>query len=185
MLDRPEQYKSDQELFDEAYTAHNRAVYAYLLGRTSNDNTAEDLLQEVFLRVWRHIDKLRTISSERRPFWIFSIARNIVTDYYRQRAVIERSETAMPDAEVRDPKLPDPYRELEAEESSTEINVAISNLPDDLRTALVMHAMGEMTSAEIGKILGKPAGTVRYMLSQARRFITDALDDSPSGEGVR
>jgi RNA polymerase sigma-70 factor (ECF subfamily) len=55
------------------------------------------------------------------------------------------------------------------------MDAAIGRLPEDLRTVLVLQVLGDRTSAEIGELLGRPAGTVRYQLALARRHLADEL----------
>lgn len=159
----------DVLLFDEIYKEHMRAVYSYALGRTGNDFTAEDLLQEISLRVWRHIGELRSMEPDKRSFWLFAVAKNIVRDHYRRRST--RDEISIDEVSIADEASGDPLRELEAKETASLIDIAIRRLPDDLRTVLTMHVIGSMNSIEIGKALCRPAGTVRYQISEARRRI--------------
>jgi RNA polymerase sigma-70 factor (ECF subfamily) len=60
-------------------------------------------------------------------------------------------------------------------EQRDQVDAAIQSLPDDLRVVLVLHLLGDRTSAEIGEILGRPPGTVRYQLSQARKRLAVQL----------
>jgi len=55
------------------------------------------------------------------------------------------------------------------------LDAAIARLPEALRTVLVLQVLGDRTSAEIGELLGRPAGTVRYQLAQARRRLAEEL----------
>ena len=55
------------------------------------------------------------------------------------------------------------------------MDLAIRQLPEDLRTVLVLHLLGEATSAQIGELLGRPPGTVRYQLAEARHRLAQDL----------
>lgn len=165
---------SDDQLFDEAYRAQGGSIRAFFFGHTQNHDVASDLVQETYLRVWRHIETLRRIPAERRRFWLFAIAKNTLADYYRRRSVRDRHETRM--LEFGLPQGMDPAAEVETGETLAAIDQAIKRLPENLREVLALHTMGEMTSAEIGEVLVRPAGTVRYQLSQARRLIEAYLD---------
>jgi RNA polymerase sigma factor (sigma-70 family) len=161
-------------LFDSLYAEHRRTLHAFLLGRTGDPELALDLLQELFLRVWRSIQVLEALPAARRHHWLFAVARNLVVDTYRSRgagqAAVERLQRLTPISFADAPEA----HVLEHEQLA-QLDAAIRTLPDDLRVVLVLQVLGERTSAEIGEILGRPAGTVRYQLAQARRHLATEL----------
>lgn len=168
--------ENDGQLFDEAYREHRHSIRAFFFGHTQNDDVAADLVQETYLRVWRHIETLRHIPVERRRFWLFAIAKNTLADYYRRRSVRDRYETRM--LEYRLAGGSDPERKIENGETLVAVNEAIKRLPENLREVLALHTMADMSSAEIGEVLGRPAGTIRYQLSQARKMLNELLGSS-------
>jgi RNA polymerase sigma-70 factor (ECF subfamily) len=161
-----------QELFDDLYTRHRGTLHAYFLGRTGDSELALDLLQETFFRVWRGMQSLEALPPEKHRYWLFSIARNLVVDTYRKRGADERAQQRF-----HEPPAPTQAAERTAEEREqlAEIDTAIRKLPDELREVLVLSVLGERNSTEIGEILGRPPGTVRYQLAQARRRLADDL----------
>jgi RNA polymerase sigma factor (sigma-70 family) len=163
-----------RQLFDELYAEQHAALHAFFLARTSDRETALDLLQELFLRAWRNLASLDALPPARRPLWLFSVARNLVVDHYRTRgsreAAYSRFERFTPpahaDAAEDEAIVADQLRLLDA---------AIWRLPDELRDPLVLHVLGACSSAQIGELLGRPAGTVRYHLAQARQRLAAEL----------
>jgi RNA polymerase sigma factor (sigma-70 family) len=168
--------QDQQRRFDELYAEHRQTLHAFFLGRTSDPEQALDLLQEVFLRVWRNQLSMEAWPAERRRYWIFSVARNLVVDHYRHRAAGLAAQDAL-EAKTESPPnwAEQPDQTLEDKEGLLELDRAIRRLPDDLREVLVMQVVAGRTSSEIGEVLGKPAGTVRYQLVQARRRLADEL----------
>lgn len=160
--------------FNALYDRHARAVHAFFLGHTGDDQVASDLLQDTFLRVWRHREELPSLSDERQRFWLFRIARNLQTDYYRRQGV--RRVVQSVDAESLE-SLADGAagRTASASDEALDLDAAIGRLPEHLRVVLAMRVLGEMTSDEIGEALGRPAGTVRYQLLQARQALAAML----------
>lgn len=187
--------------FTAIYDAHRHAVHAYFLGRLADRARAADLMQEVFLRVWRRLPEVASLPVERQRAWIFTVARNLSTDSYRRASTAAgldaalRSElgsghsggtngarsaarigvtAAAPAADSR----------LVAAERLAVVTEAIERLPEPQRVALTMAAAGDLTSADIGTALGVPAGTIRYRLSLARRSLAEALAAYDDGAPV-
>lgn len=163
--------------FRRLYEAHRRAVHAYFTGRTGDPQLAADLMQDVFLRAWQHLDKLTDMPEDGRRAWLFAVARNLSIDTGRHRHTRAGAEQALAREQARQPGTAAPaHVAVLAAERVTVVSEAIRALPQEQRVALTMAAAGEMTSAEIGAAVGVPAGTVRYRLSLARRTLAETLD---------
>jgi RNA polymerase sigma factor (sigma-70 family) len=165
----------DTALFDAVYREHNRVVYAYLLGQCGEAESAADLMQETFLRVWRHVSEVRQIPAERRRFYLFAIARNLLLDERRRQAARRRHDALSLEEAQRQTQATDVTQTIIARETAAALDDAIRQLPSALRTVLSLHLMAEMNSVEIGQALDMPASTVRYRLSQARQCIKERL----------
>lgn len=172
----------ERALLDALYHAHGRRLYAFLWARTGTREDALDLLQEVYLRAWRHIGTLAELPEERRLYWLFACARRLGIDHHRHRQVVARREGAPP-ADPPDPGDGAPGRRLEAAETWRVLDGAIRALPAALREVLALSVLGGSTSAEIGIALGLPAGTVRYRLLQARRRLQQAIAPAAAHPG--
>ena len=171
--DRPDRL----EWFDAIYNANAAAVYDYLVGRTSDVEVARDLLQETCIRLWREVAELRHLTPDRQRAWLFTVARNLVVDFYRSRASAAAAREALGQQALRTDEAVVPAAETDVI-SRTEletVDAAIARLPESLRVVLVLQVLGNRTSAEIGELLGRPAGTVRYQIAQARRRLADEL----------
>lgn len=165
--------------FDALYEQHLPPVHAYLLARTRDREVAQDLAQETFLRAWRNIAEVGALEVRRQRAWLVAVARNLVIDRSRrarsERAVVERAARLAGTADA-----PDPAGQAELEQDVAAVDHAIAALPDPQRVLLSLQVMGGLTSAEIGDLLGEPAGTVRYRLNQVRRQLREVL---PKEEG--
>ena len=176
---RPPAYSQTAEreaAFDGLYSAHQRTLHAFPLGRTGDAELALDLLQEAFVRAWRNLDLLLALGAERQRAWLFSTARHLVIDQYRGRATRASAHDALvagldPAEQTSD----GPERIVERERELRLVDEAIRRLPETLRTVLVLQVLDERTGAEIGEKLGRPAGTVRYQISQARKRLAEEL----------
>ena len=163
--------------FDALYAAHSRSVHDYVLGRTNDPELARDLLQEACIRLWRSLDSVGAMSAERQRAWLFTVAGNLVIDHYRSRATSSHTRDAIArQAQTVEPTVaPAAETDMIEQEGLRAIDAAIGRLPEDLRTVLVLQVLGDRTSTEIGELLGRPAGTVRYQLTLARRLLAAEL----------
>jgi RNA polymerase sigma-70 factor (ECF subfamily) len=170
--------------FRRLYEAHRGAVHAYFTGRTGDPQAAADLMQEVFLRVWQHLDKLADLPDDGQPAWIFTVARNLSVDAHRHQQTQAGTQQALAREPVSPPQSTSTAASTAviAAERVTVVGEAIRRLPEPQRVALTMAAAGGMTSTELAAALGVPAGTVRYRLCLARRAVAEALDryDDPA-----
>ncbi len=168
--------------FRRLYQAHRVAVHAYFTGRTGGHPAAADLMQDVFLRVWQHLDEVAALPEDRQRAWIFTVARNLSVDAYR----LQRTRSATEQALAHEPTRPPPPASAAvlAAERVAVVGEAIRRLPEQQRITLALAAAGKLTSAEIAVALGVPAGTVRYRLSLARRSLAEVLGryDDPEEE---
>ncbi len=165
--------------FRRLYEAHRAAVHAYFTGRTGDPQSAADLMQDVFLRLWQHLEKLTDMPDDRQRAWIFTVARNLSVDARWHQHTQAGTEQALAHEPARPPRSAGAA--VIAAERVAVVGEAIRRLPEPQRITLTMAAAGGMTSAELAAALGVPAGTVRYRLSLARRAVAEALDryDNP------
>jgi RNA polymerase sigma-70 factor (ECF subfamily) len=162
--------------FDSIYDANHRALHAYFLGRTSDPEAALDLSQEAFLRVWRNVFKLQELTPQRQRYWLYAVAKNLVVDLYRSSAS-EKGARQSVAADLRSGGNHEegPQAALESRERLEAVDRAMNELPEDLRTALVMRVVGRLSSSQIGEALQVPAGTIRYRIAMARKRLAELL----------
>jgi len=152
-----------------------------LISRVLNDrNGADDLAQEVFVRVFVHRRNYRRGS--RLSTWLFTIAANLAKNEIRRR--VRRRNWFSLDAltEVLHdsvPQLADPAegREagLEREQLQGEVGRAIATVPENYRLALVLRDIEGLAYEEIAEVLGVPGGTVRSRINRARSMLKRKL----------
>ena len=165
--------------FGRLYEAHRAAVHAYFIGKAGDRQLAADLMQEVFLRAWQHLDKVAGLPDDAQRGWLFTVARNLSVDTARHQRTADGTQRALegePSSRQNSAVAPASTAVLAAERAGV-VAAAIATLPEQQRVTLAMAAAGDMNSAEIGAALGLPAGTVRYRLSLARRTLAEALGD--------
>jgi RNA polymerase sigma-70 factor (ECF subfamily) len=145
-----------------------RVAYAVLL----NSHDAEDAVQETFLKLyrnrgWRHLDNERAFMA--RVAWRVAVDRRPHTPQFIPTASAAGEEEDSPSPR------PGPERVLVAANEHAVVHAMIDALPEDLRLPLVLSALEELNSREIGSILGVPEGTVRTRLQRARQILRQKL----------
>jgi RNA polymerase sigma-70 factor (ECF subfamily) len=153
---------------------------------TRDETQAEDLVQETYLRAWRHWDTFK-VGSEARA-WLFTIARNAwrkkAPRDARLVAVEDQQLQAMSDAEYPLGASSDVTRALAAVDLGPAIAEAIEGLPEVFRDVVQLADVQELSYAEVAEVLGIPVGTVRSRLFRARRLLQTALLEHAQDHGL-
>jgi RNA polymerase sigma-70 factor (ECF subfamily) len=161
------------------YRRERRPLFAFFWARLGEREEALDLVQEVFARACRHAAGLHRLPASRRRAWLFACARRLTVDRYRRRAVARRAVPIPP------PPGDGPEAAVERADVLRRLDCAIRLLPDPEREALALVVLGGLTSADAARVLGLPAGTVRYHLFQARRRLKAVLGQEDGGGARR
>lgn len=143
------------ELFAPLYERYFDRVYAYCLRRTANAQEAEDLCSQIFTKALTGLDTFRDGAFA--P-WLFGIARNTLIDHYRRQKI----QLSLDDAE----RYSDEALEIdeEAPDDARIVAALLAELNDEQRDLIAMSVEAELTSDEIGQMVGKSAGAVRVQL---------------------
>jgi len=157
--------------------ARPHAAAALRLARTlvRNEADAQDVLQDSFLRAFRHF---RGFSGDSPRAWLLSIVRNVSFTLWRKR---ERNEPGEPEPTLEAEPDPAPSAEAQLLEASdaAQVHAALDRLPGLHREVLVLREMEECSYREIADILGVPIGTVMSRLSRARAQLIKELVGDP------
>ncbi|HEX2165660.1 MAG TPA: sigma-70 family RNA polymerase sigma factor [Longimicrobiales bacterium] len=159
------------------------AVYRFSLRLTAGNRVeADDVVQETFLRAYRHWDTFRRGTSARA--WLFTIARNV---FLRSRERLARkpetlvseldydvAEVSAEDA-LRDIGEQDPERKFFASFIDEEVTRAVERLPPEFREVVVLSDIEGLNYAEIADVVGVPLGTVKSRLYRGRRQLQRSL----------
>jgi len=162
----------DRSAFEALVTRHRKAVYRLCWSAAGNHADADDAAQETFLRVFRALPSY----DPGRPFlpWLRRIAWNCGLSVRRDRRA---GVPVVSGEELPDPADPaeGPEAVAAGNEEKRRVAAAMSDLPAELRTVLVLRAVEGLSYAEIAEAAGIPAGTVMSRLSRARERMVAAL----------
>lgn len=166
----------DFHALDALMLRWRRPLHAFLLRHLLNDADAEDLSQETFVRVHRHRARYR--AGSRFSTWMFQIALNLARDHARKRARrrTDSLETA-PAAEVAGLASSENAPDVAARrsEEASAVREALAELPDDLRSVIVLFEYQNLTHAEIAEVVGTTTKGVESRLYRAREKLRARL----------
>lgn len=163
--------RDDPDALQTLYRLYVRRIYGYVAGRIDSREDAEDVVSEIFLSVVRTLDRLSNRHSYSFAAWIFTIARNAVSDYYRDRRIAEVP--ISPDA-LPQPRADDPDAALSQQEAAEELRRRVRALPERQREVIVLRFFGGLRNGEIARVLEIDARTVASHLSRGLRTLRDA-----------
>ena len=160
----------DGAAWEEIVSAYSRRIYNLAYRFTSRADAAEDLTQEVFIRVYRSLDQYDPKYGDLQN-WLMRLARNLIIDDYRRRQRAPQDDYA-DDLEDHTYHLPShsqsAQKELERRELGAQVQSAIDKLPADLRTCVILRDIEELSYQEIVDLLKIPEGTVKSRINRGR-----------------
>ena len=157
---------------------HKARIYQHALYLLGNQEDAEDITQETFIKAWKHRAKLRpkTVRS-----WLLKCAQNLCFNLLK-RHKFQVSLTEGDDAELEalmdthiHPSNPSPDEIVVKQELKEFVRCAISKLPPDMRVVIIMRELDGMSFKEIAKVTKQPEGTVKSTAFRARKKLRELL----------
>jgi len=158
----------DEDAWAQIVRAYWRKVFNIAYKFVGRHDEAEDLTQEIFLKIFRSLGTF----DRRANFqtWLISVSRNLCIDHYRsvrkERETIDRAIDAGELAPEADE--PGPVAALEQRDRVALLRQALAALPEALRTAVLMRDIQELSYQEIAERLGLPEGTVKSRINRGR-----------------
>jgi RNA polymerase sigma factor (sigma-70 family) len=166
--------------FDDTARTYRRRVYSFARYLLSSREEAEDVTQEVLLRLWRHQDG---VEEERLGAWLLRVTRNACYDLLRRR----RSEgatnalaTSLDDETVRElaSAEPDPQSRAETADFRRRLLGALGELGEPYKSIIILREVQGLAHREIGEALGIPEVTVRVHLHRGRKKLRERLREA-------
>ena len=178
----------DESACEALYLAHHDALWRFAYAQVRSAEVAEDLVQEIFLALWRDRAELEVVSSVRA--WLYGAVRNQVLKHLRHQRVVARladraagrsgAETAAAPS-AGEPAVamgappPDAHAALEAKELDEAIAQALAALPERRRLAMTLRWTHDLTAPEIARVLDTTPEAVRVLLTRARQELVSVL----------
>ena len=161
----------DEAAWEQLVRVHTRHVYALCYRFTGSASEAQDLTQEVFLRVFRTLKSFRSAEGSFGT-WLARVTRNLLIDNYRrtrQERVTDSIEEQLPMLELTGTGVSArPDQALAGKEASEILQLALQRLSPELREAVILRDLQEMEYREIADVLAIPEGTVKSRINRGR-----------------
>lgn len=164
----------DESAWEQIVLRYKRKVFGIAYKFTGRFEEAEDLTQEVFLKVYKALDSYKR--EQEFYWWLVSISRNTCIDYYRSAKRQRRVITEDLDR-IKNFKFDgiSPQGSMEAAERSKLLRESLAHLPDDLRVVLIMRDLKGMSYKEIADQLQLAEGTVKSRIHRGRAELAEKL----------
>ncbi|HHS97969.1 MAG TPA: sigma-70 family RNA polymerase sigma factor [Chloroflexi bacterium] len=152
----------DPSAFAEIYDRYQPVIYRYIFYRIGDESIAEDLTSEVFVRL---VEKIDGFTYRGRPLlaWLYTIARNLITDYHRQTG----SPRLLPLEESLVADSGDPEEAADRALAQRRLARAIARLTEDQRQVILLRFVEGMDTRSVARVLGKPVGAVKALQHRA------------------
>ncbi len=157
---------------------HTRRIYNLCYRFTGNHHEAEDLTQDVFLRIYRTLGSYRSAHGGFAT-WMTSVTRNLLIDHYRRTKrdrMTDSLDDAMPKLEQKETAAPRPDRAALVGELSAQVQRALGRVSPDLREAVILRDLQGLEYKEIQDVLQVPEGTVKSRINRGRIELARLLE---------
>jgi RNA polymerase sigma-70 factor, ECF subfamily len=165
--------------FEELVRRYQRPISAYVYRMVGNYESALDLTQEIFIKVYNSLNRYR--AEFKFSTWIYKIAHNAAVDHLRRTATREQSLVIGPEGDTFDLPLESallsPEQESEQKERRGEIEAVVRALPANYRELIILRHSQDLSYEEIVEVTGLPLGTVKNRLFRAREMMRQQFVD--------
>lgn len=164
----------DLPAFEELIRSYQQKIFEMALYRSRNQDLAEDIAQEVIIRIWKNLGKFRFGSAF--STWVYRIVFNTLSTLCRQRGRVSAKEVGVEQEAVLDlngPGEPGIQEDMEARDIREAVRAAVNALPDKFHFAVYMYDIEGKSYEEIAASAGVPVGTVKSRLNRGRAMVKE------------
>lgn len=167
----------EQGAWEDLVKAHTKRVFSICYRFTNRENEAQDLTQEVFLRLFKSLGSFR-VGEGSFAVWLTRLTRNLLVDHYRrtkQERITDSLDDRLNILEERASHYSRTDGMLAGREASELLQAALQKLSPELREAVILRDLEEMEYREIARVLNVPEGTVKSRLNRGRAELARVL----------
>ena len=172
--------QQDSTALEALYDRYGSPVYSLVLRIAQQPSSAEEIVQDVFLQLWRSADRFQISRGHLEP-WLFKMARNRALDFLRlkrekQRRREDSDSDILPSAVVR----PDPEGDIDQSRRAEKIRALLTSLPEAQRRAIELAFFEGMSHSEIAAATGEALGTVKSWIRGGLLRLRESLGEASS-----
>jgi len=168
--------QGDDAAWEMVVSTYGKRIFNLSFRYTNRREEAEDLTQEVFIRIYQNLKSYR---SEAGSFqnWLLRVARNLIIDHYRQARRFPQAggSEELETMNIKDEKVPNPHRVAEQVEASRFLQDGLQSLSPELKEAIVLRDLEGMAYQDIAEVLAVPEGTVKSRINRGRLELAKLL----------
>lgn len=169
----------DADAFAALVQRFEAPTYHFILRMVRRPSVAEDLSQDVFVRLWRHLDRIEDAGLL--PAWLRRVAANAVIDHWRKEEARQRRMQVLREHPIAR-RVVRPSSRMETREAADAVRAAVEKLPAKLRSALLLRTVEGLSYEELADVLGVSVNAVRSRLFRARQEVLAILRRSTAAE---
>ena len=174
----------DAAAWEEIVRLHNRRIYNLCYRFTNSSDDAQDLTQEVFIKVYRTLGSY-DVKKGAFATWLTTLTRNLLVDHFRRSrqdrltesidAGLREEEDSLSLSDRLEDQAPSPDDRLASKETQKMVQKALTHLSPDLREAVILRDLQDMDYKEIAHVLKVPEGTVKSRINRGRMELARLL----------
>lgn len=168
--------KGDTESFGKVWDLFHEKMYRFIYLKVPTRQDAEDITAETFLKAWHYLREGKNVTSLQAL--LYTIARNLVIDFYRKRGNPPESLDAQGEDEIVIADRTDLTLEekMMLKGDMEEIEEALRHLKDMFREVIVLHYLNELSLIEVSEVVQKSPGAVRVILHRGLKTLKELLE---------
>jgi RNA polymerase sigma-70 factor (ECF subfamily) len=163
-----------QKKFSDLYDSYINKIYRFAYLRVSSHEAAQDLAADTFARFWESF-KLNPNGVQNPRAFLYTIAKNLVVDYYR-----DKGKTNVVNADISDLKIIDHKNDIaktaEINSDIESVRKALTGLNDDYQNAVIWRYLDDLEIAEVASLLGRTETATRVLLHRAMKELKTRLN---------
>lgn len=168
--------KNDSQAFELLYARHKDAVYRYFRRHLSNENTSQELVQDLWMKIIKSKENYQVTA--RFKTWLYTLAHNRLVDWYRRNKLeIKAFEENTEDDVVDGINHWNPEDELQTKRLSKQLNESISKLPFNQREVFLLHQEACLTLPQIAQMLDEGIEKIKSRYRYAVKKLRNNLEN--------
>jgi RNA polymerase sigma-70 factor (ECF subfamily) len=174
----------DSGALETLYDRYGRAVYSLVLRISQHPASAEEIVQDVFMQLWRSADRYQSSRGPLEP-WLFTMARNRALDFLRLKREKQRRREDSSEFDVVPSSFtliarPDPEGDIDQARRAEKVRALMSSLPELQRRAIELAYFEGLSHSEIAASMGQALGTVKSWIRGGLLRLRESLEEASS-----